>query len=158
MLVYLTINLSTVQEKLIKSKQEVFTNRTFRSFKNYTVDAYKDALNKVNFPNYELFNDVNEAFSNFFEKTRIIVGGIAPFKTKRVKTNTQKWFDWEVLENINTRDKFFKKFKESRLYIDKELYKKAKYNTLKLTAAKNKHFLMINSQKILENQKNYGKP
>ena len=131
---------------------------TFRSFKKYTVDAYKDALKKVNFPNYELFNDVNEAYSNFFQKIRIVVDSIAPFKTKRVKANTQKWFDGEVLENINTRDKLFKKFKKSRLHIDKELYKKAKYNTLKLIAAKNEHFLMINSQKILENQKNYGKP
>ena len=131
---------------------------TFRSFKKYTVDAYKDALKKVNFPDYKLFNDVNEAYSNFFQKIRIVVDSIAPYKTKRVKANTQKWFDGEVLENINTRDKLFKKFKKSRLHIDKELYKKAKYNTLKLIAAKNEHFLMINSQKILENQKNYGKP
>ena len=36
---------------------------TFRSFKKYTVDAYKDALKKVNFPNYEPFNDVNKAHS-----------------------------------------------------------------------------------------------
>ena len=63
---------------------------TFRSFKKYTVDAYKDALNKVNFPNYELFNDVNEAYSNFFQKIRIVVDSIAPYKTKRVKANTQK--------------------------------------------------------------------
>ena len=28
----------------------------------YTVDAYKDALRKVNFPNYKLFIDVNEAY------------------------------------------------------------------------------------------------
>ena len=41
MLVYLTINLSTVQEKLIKSKQGVFTGKAFCSFKKYTVDAYK---------------------------------------------------------------------------------------------------------------------
>ena len=118
-------------------------------FKKYSVDPYKDALKKVNFPNYELFNDVNEAYSNFFQKIRIVVDSIAPYKTKRVKANTQKWFDGEVLENINTRDKLFKKFKKSRLHIDKELYKKAKYNTLKLiTAKKTKHSLMINSQNI----------
>ena len=90
MLLYLTINLSTVQQKLIKSKQGVFTNIAFCSFKKYTVDAYKDALRKVNFPNYELFNDVNEAYSNFFQKIRIVIGSIAPFKTKMVKANTQK--------------------------------------------------------------------
>ena len=97
MLVYLTINLSTVQEKLIKSKQGVHKHKTFRSFKKYTVDAYKDALKKIIFPNYELFNDVNEVYSNFFQKIKIVVDSIAPCKTKRVKANTQKWFDGEVL-------------------------------------------------------------
>ena len=62
------------------------------------------------------------------------------FKTKRVQANTQKWLEGKVLENINTRDKLFKKFKKSRLHIDKELYKKAKYNTLKLIAAKKRAF------------------
>ena len=125
--------------------------------KKYTVDAYKDALNKVNFPNYELFNDVNEAYSNFFQKIRIVVDSIAPYKIKRVKPNTQKWFCRDFLENINTRDKVFKKIEKSRLHIDKELYKKAKYKTVKIAAKKDEHFLMINSQKILENQKNYRK-
>ena len=37
---------------------------TFRSFKKYTVDAHKNVLKKVNFPNYKLFNDANEAYSN----------------------------------------------------------------------------------------------
>ena len=69
----------------------------FRQFKKYTADAYKDAPKKINFPNCELFNDVNEAHSNFFEKIKIVVDSIAPCKTKRVKANTQKWFDGEVL-------------------------------------------------------------
>ena len=59
-------------------------------------------------------------------KKWLVVDSIAPFKTKRVKANTQKWFGGEVLENINTRDKLFKKLKKSRLDIDKELHKKAK--------------------------------
>ena len=46
--------------------------------------------------------------------------------TKEVNANTQKWFDGEVLENINTREKLFKTFKNSRLRTDKELYKKGK--------------------------------
>ena len=56
------------------------------------------------------------------------------------------------MENINTRDKLFKKFKKSRLHIDKELYKKAKYNTLKLIAAKKRAFF---DDKLSEN---IGKP
>ena len=65
---------------------------------------------------------------------------------------TLKWFDEEVLENINTRDKLFKKFKKSRLHIDKELYKNAKYNTLKLITAKKRAFF---DDKLSEN---IGKP
>ena len=68
----------------------VHKDTTFCSFKKYTVDAYKDALKKVNFLNYELFNGVNEAYSNFFQKVRIVVDKIAPCKNKKVKANTQK--------------------------------------------------------------------
>ena len=79
-------------------------------------------------------------YSNFFQKLRIAVDNIALCKTKRVRANTQKWFDGEVLENINPRDKLFKRFKKSRLHIDKELYKKSKYNTVKLITAKKRAF------------------
>ena len=60
-------------------------------------------MKKINFQNYELFTDLNEAYSNFFQKIRIVVDNIAPCTTKRVKANTQKWFDGEVLENISIR-------------------------------------------------------
>ena len=46
---------------------------TFHSFKKYTVDAYKDALNNVNFLNYELFNVINEAYLNDFQKIRTVI-------------------------------------------------------------------------------------
>ena len=85
----------------------VHKHTTFCSFKKYSVDVCKNALKKVNFPNYKLFNDVNETFSNFFQKIRIVVDNIAPYKTKRVKEKIQKRFGGEVLENINTRDKHF---------------------------------------------------
>ena len=70
-----------------------------------------------------------------------VIDKIAPYKSKRLKGNIQKWFDGEVLEKLNLRNKLFKKFKKSRLRIDKELYKKSKYEALKLIASKNKHFL-----------------
>ena len=42
---------------------------TFHTSKKYVVDVYKDALKKVNFPNYELFNEgVNDAFQISFKK------------------------------------------------------------------------------------------
>ena len=48
----------------------VLKHVTFSSFKKYAVEAYKDALKKVNFQNFELLNDVNKAYSNFFQKNK----------------------------------------------------------------------------------------
>ena len=64
---------------------------------------------------------VNAAYSDFFQKIMTVIDKIAPFKTKRVKGNIQKWFDGEVLEKLNSRDKFFQKFKKSRLHIKIEI-------------------------------------
>ena len=45
-----------------------------------------------------------------------------------------------MLEKLNLRNKCFKKFKKSRLHIDKELYKKSEYDALKLIASKKQAF------------------
>ena len=65
-----------------------------------------------------------------------VIDNIAPYKSKRVKGNNQKWFDGKVLEKLNLRNELFKKLKKLRFHIDKELYKKSKYDTLKLIASK----------------------
>ena len=70
--------------------------------KNYTVDYYKDALKQVDLPNYENFGDVTEVCSNFFQKLVTVIAKIAPCKRKRVKGNTRKWFDDEVLEKLTS--------------------------------------------------------
>ena len=57
-------------------------------------------------------------------------------KSNRVKGNVKKWFNGEVSEKINSRDKLFQKIKKCRLYVDKELFNKAKYEALKLTGTK----------------------
>ena len=37
-----------------------------------------------------------------------VIGKIAPYKSKPVKGNTQKWFDGEVLEILNLRNKLLR--------------------------------------------------
>ena len=65
----------------------------FRSCKNYAIDAYKNALRKINFSKYEYFGDVNRAYLDFFQKLMRVIDNVAPCKTKRVKGSTQNWFD-----------------------------------------------------------------
>ena len=58
--------------------------------KNYAADYYKETLKQVDFPNYKNFGDVNESYSNFFQKLMTVIDKITPYKSKRVKGNTQK--------------------------------------------------------------------
>ena len=62
-------------------------------------------------------------------------------RMKRFKRNSENWFDGEVLQKIRSRDKLFKAFKNMKPHINKELYKKAKYDILKSLTAKEQAFL-----------------
>ena len=110
------------------SRTKVGTHKqiSFCSLKNYTAEAYKERLGKVYFPNYENFSDVNKAYENFIQKLMTVIDKLAALQTKRVKGNSQEWFDGEPLESIALQDKLFKKFKPSKLNIDKEVYNKAR--------------------------------
>ena len=81
-----------------------------------------------------------------------VIDNNAPCKTKQVKGNTQKWLDGEVFEKLRSRERLFKAFKKTRLHIDKELYKKAKYDAEKIIAAEKQAFF---DEKLSES---VGKP
>ena len=59
-----------------------------------------EALGKLCFPGYENFSDVSKTYENVIQKLMSVVDKLAPFKTKRVKGNSQEWIDVEVLESI----------------------------------------------------------
>ena len=69
---------------------------------------------------------MNKAYENFIQKLMTVIDKLAALQTKRVKGNSQEWFDGEPLESIALQDKLFKKFKPSKLNIDKEVYNKAR--------------------------------
>ena len=55
-----------------------------------------------------------------------IINKSARYRNKRIKKNNQKWFHSKSFEKLNPTNKAFRKFKKSRLNIDKEIYTKAK--------------------------------
>ena len=57
---------------------------------------------------------------------------LAPSKNQGIKGTSQVWFDAEIMEKINERDNLFKKFKKSRLNVDKDNYNKVKNEVPKL--------------------------
>ena len=96
-----------------------------RSLKYYSEDLYVEKLKEIDFPDYSNFKDINEAYSDFTGKVASVIDEIAPIKEVRVKSNSQDWFDAEINEEIERRDKLLAKFKKSRSHSDNENYKKS---------------------------------
>ena len=65
---------------------------------------------------------------------------VAPIKSRRIKQDLQEWSDGEGAEKISVRDKLFKNFKKSKLHIDKEIHKIARYEVQKLISHEKKKF------------------
>ena len=81
-----------------------------------------------------------------------VIDLIAPIKSRRINRSSQEWFNGEVSAKISVHDKLFKKFKKSKLHIEKETYKIARYEVQKLISSEKNNFF--------ENRLNYsiGKP
>ena len=61
----------------------------------------------------------------------VAIDQVAPIKERRIKHNSQEWFDGEISEAIKNLDKSSKKFKKTGLHIGKELYNAARDNVHK---------------------------
>ena len=138
--------------KITRTKTNVHKYIRTRSLKNYSQTLFLDKLGKVNFPDYSNFKDINNAYSDFTEKVTSVIDEIAPIKEIRVKNNSQDWFDAEINEEIERRDKSLAKFKKSRLHSDNESYKKARNKVQRMIKDKKKNFF---TGKLNEN---IGKP
>ena len=75
--------------KLYRIKMNIHKSISCRSTKDYTSEALQHKLTTVNFPNYEIFDNVNEAYSDFSNKLSDVINKIAPFKEIRVKNSNQ---------------------------------------------------------------------
>ena len=93
---------------------------------------------KLNFPNYQNYNEINEAYNDFIQKIMSVTDNVAPIKERRVKQNSQEWFDGEIADEIKNQDKLFKKFKKSKFHIDKDTYNAARYKVRKMIFNKNR--------------------
>ena len=75
-----------------------------------------------------------------------MIDEIAPLKETQVKNNSQDWFDAEINEEIERRDKLFAKLKKSRLHRDNENHKKA-CNKVQHTSKNKKEILVSENLK-----------
>ena len=67
--------------KTAKIKSYLHKQITFHSLKNYSPGIYEEALRKLSFLDYELFDDIDKACENFIQKVMVVVDHLAPIKT-----------------------------------------------------------------------------
>ena len=104
------------------------------------MENFERELKNNAFPNYEKFCDVNSAYNDIVNKITQVINNLVPYKTIRVKNQSNEWFDGELAEQITNRCKLFKKFKKSQLHIDELIYKEAKNAIQHLIKEKRKKF------------------
>ena len=138
--------------KITRTKSNVHKYVKTRSLKNCSQTLFLGKLKKANFPDYSKFKDINDAYSDFTGKVTSVIDEIAPTKEIRVKNNSQDWFNAEINEEIERRDKLLARFKKSRLQSDNESYKKARNKVQHMIKNKKKNFVV---GKLNENM---GKP
>merc|ERR1712015_240778 len=112
-----------------------------RSMKNYSKELLLEKLNEIEFPEYSTFQNVNEAYSNIITKLMVVIDKIAPIKEIRVKGNSKSWFDGDISERINVRDKLKKKYKKTGLQVDYENFKDTQNQVKKLIKSKKCDFV-----------------
>ena len=67
-----------------------------RLLKKYTPELFIKELKKLNFPNCNIFSNINIAQLDLMENILSMADKIRPFKDLRIKSNTQDWFHEEV--------------------------------------------------------------
>ena len=77
-----------------------------------------------------------------------VTDNLAPSENKHIKDTSQDMFDAEIMEKINEKDKLSKKFKNSCLNVNKDIYNEARGVVQKLIRTKKKAFV---ESKLSEN-------
>ena len=127
--------------KIQKQKYHKQKFITIRSLKNYSKSNLLEKLSDIIFPDYSLYGDIDEAYSDFTNKLTTVINDVAPFKKINVKNNTGEWLDDEIFEGIRARDKLFRKFKKSKLHADGVNFRKARNRLQTMIRNKKRNFI-----------------
>jgi len=120
-----------------------------RSMKNYTVDNFRRELLSKDWMSIIGCDSLCEAWNNFHKFFMDVLDEIAPIKTVRLKQRTEPWFDAEIIDLINRRDKKLFMYKKSK---DEALYKEFKILRNKTQAKIYKAKVSFYSNKVEENK------
>ena len=137
--------------KTIKGQINKHKTIKIRSMKKYTTESFHEKLQAVNWS--EIFNteNIDSAWNCFKQLFRSVIDDIAPFKEIRVKQRSEPWFDTELRDLIQKRDKALSDFNKNKDPCQYSYYKKLR-NKVQYEIKKSKSNYY--KQKVEENIKN----
>ena len=129
--------------KLTRQSQSVRRHRSWSVWSRPDIYCTRKSYLPKSHKHNEIFGRSMKRYSAVLEILREIVGAInfiAPSKKIRVKTNSEPWFDNQIVSATQKRDKLFKKFKYAGLETDKDNFKVAKMHLQKMILKKKKSY------------------
>ena len=147
-------NIVYVTRKIKKGQINRHNTVNIRSMKNYSKDKFIEKLNEINW--FYVLNelDVNSAWKNFREVFSKKIDEIAPMKEVRLRSNSEPWFDGNILNLISERDKLVDKIRKGGATEDvQKRYRKLR-NKVQCEIKKAKQNYILNQ---IEEQKNDSK-
>ena len=135
--------------KMVKEKFHKHKFIKIRSLKRYSKELLLEKLESIQFPDYSSYNNVDRTYSDFIDKTTIVINEVAPFKQVCIKNSACECVDEDVLWRYKSsrqlaRDKLFSKFKKTRQHNDNLKYKRARNLLQHLIKKKNRNFITSN--------------
>ena len=77
-------------KKIKRIKHHMHNQIQVQSLEKYSAEIFTNALKTVQFPNDNVFSNVNVAYSDILNKILYTIDSVAPMKEIRIKNNTQK--------------------------------------------------------------------
>lgn len=68
---------------IVGDRMEIFFWRAINLVANYMVDSYEQYLEKLDFSNYQNYNDISEVYNNFIKKIMSVTDKVTPVKKER---------------------------------------------------------------------------
>ena len=86
--------------KIKRIKHNMYNQIQVRPLKKCRAKIFTNALKTVQFPNYNIFSNVNVAYSDLLNKISDTIDNVAPIKEIRLKDSKKEWFDNEIADAI----------------------------------------------------------
>ena len=105
---------------------------TYRSYKNFNVETYKDDLQQIPFHVAEIFDDIDDMY--FFQQNLLleVMDKHAPLKQRMIKHNNVPYMNGELRKAINVKNMLKRKYDRCSTTANRELYRKQRNITVRL--------------------------